>query len=108
MILLLAASRLVLLVSRKSDENCNLEAVAPLVARKDATWLITEVMSAMLIDDMVMAAAVVAAEPKFMLPLMLKAPLRLSELMLMEAPWLPLVDIYTDLNGGHSVQHIGH
>jgi hypothetical protein len=95
MILLLAACRLVLLVARKSEENCNLDEVAPLVALRLATFDIDEVMFPIVTDEIVTAAAVVAALPKLMVELTLRASLRFKELIEIEAPKSPLVEMYT-------------
>ena len=93
MILLLAACRLVLLVTRKSEENCNLDEVAPLVALRLATFDIEEVIFSIVTDEIVTAAAVVAALPKLIVELTLKASLRFKELIEIEAPESPLVEM---------------
>jgi hypothetical protein len=95
MILLLAACRLVLLVARKSEENCNLDEVAPLVALRLATFDIDEVIFPIVTDEIVTAAAVVAALPRLMVELTLSASLRFKELIEIEAPESPLVEMYT-------------
>jgi hypothetical protein len=91
MIRLFASCKLVLLVARKSDENCNLDEVAPLVARKLATLDMTEVMSEVLTDDIVTAPAL----PRLMLELTLNAAVKFNELIDIDPPESPLVDIYT-------------
>ena len=95
MIRLFAASRLVLLVSRKSDENCNLDEVAPLVALRDATSFIAEVTPPMLIPEIVTAPVAFA---RLTVELTLSAPDKLSELMLMVGPESPRVEITTCLD----------
>ena len=77
MIRLFASCKLVLLVARKSEENCNLDDVAPLVARKLATLDMTDVISEVLTDDIV----TVPALPRLILELTLNAAVRFNELI---------------------------
>jgi hypothetical protein len=85
---------LVLLVARNSEENCNLDEVAPLVALSPATFDIAVVRFPILTCDIEEAAAVVAALPRF-IPPTLNASLKFSELIEIEAPESPLVEMYT-------------
>jgi hypothetical protein len=84
---------LVLLVPRKSEENWSLDEVAPLVALRLATFVMADVISVMLIDDMDTAADVVAALPKFIVELTLRASLIFNELIEMDEPESPRVDM---------------
>jgi hypothetical protein len=87
---------LVLLVARKSEENCNLDDVAPLVARRLATFDIAVVRFPILTCEIEDAVAVVAAAPRF-IPPTLRASLRFNELIEIDDPESPLVDIKTSL-----------
>ena len=93
MIRLFASCRLFLLVAKKSEENWSRDDVAPLVARRLATFDIAVVRFDMLIDDIVTAVAVVAALPKLMVELTLRASFKFNELIEMEAPESPRVEI---------------
>jgi hypothetical protein len=93
MILLFASSKFILLVLRKSEENCSLEVVAPLVARRLAIFEVTEVKSEILTAEILIAVAVVAAVPRFLEALTLRACSRFRELIDIEEPESPLVEI---------------
>jgi len=94
MIRLFACCKLVLLVARKSDENCNLDEVAPLVALRLATFDIAVVIFPIVTCDIEDAVAVVAASPRF-IPPTLRASLKFNELIEIDDPESPLVDINT-------------
>ena len=63
------------------------------MALRLATLLITEVIFSVLTADMLVAVAVVAALPKLIVLLTLRASLIFNELIDMEAPESPLVDM---------------
>ena len=63
------------------------------MALRLATLFITEVMFPILTADMLVAVAVVAALPKLIVLLTLSASLIFNELIDMEAPESPLVDM---------------